>query len=116
MNVWTASTTPASLSAVDEAIRANGARKAELNARRAALRQALEEGDDLVKALEKDVDKSVETVKLKSIQEWAVFGAPGSIQAKSRISGKQLLADVCASTKFFVKHAVLIRDFILSYP
>lgn len=98
MDAWTASTIPVLRpTAVDEAIRANEARKAELNARRAALRQALEEGDELVKALEKDVDKSVETVKVKSVQEWAVFGAPGSIQAKSRISSKQLLADVRAS-------------------
>jgi hypothetical protein len=86
----------ASLSAVSLALDANDARREALNAQRAALMQALEEGDEYLRVFGKDVDPNLEKVKIKPVEEWAVFAAHGSTTLKPRLLNKALLSDVRA--------------------
>ena len=83
----------APVSAVSSAIQANDAHRAALNARRALLKRQLENGDIMLENMDKFVDPALEEVRVKNLDEWAVF-AIGATTVRPLLTNKQLIADV----------------------
>jgi hypothetical protein len=83
----------APVSAVSSAIQANDAHRAALNARRALLKRQLENGDIMLENMDKFVDPTLEEVRVRNLDEWAVF-AIGASAVRPLLTNKQLNADV----------------------
>ena len=83
----------APVSAVSFAIQANDAHRAALNARRALLKTQIENGDIMLENMCKFVDPSLEEVRVKNLDEWAVFALQATA-VRPLLTNKQLNADV----------------------
>ena len=83
----------APVSAVSFAIQANDSHRAALNARRALLKTQIENGDIMLENMCKFVDPSLEEVRVKNLDEWAVFALEATA-VRPLLTNKQLNADV----------------------
>lgn len=83
----------APIPAVSSAIQANDAYRIALNARRALLKKQIAGGDIMLDNMEKFVDPALEEVRVKNMDEWAVF-AIGATTVRPLLTNKQLNADV----------------------
>lgn len=87
--------------AVSTALQANEAHRAALNAKRAQLKKELQDAAVMLETVDKDVDPRLEEVKVKDLDEWAVFAAAGASTQRPLLSTKQINAEVRLMTASF---------------
>lgn len=85
--------------AVSSALQANEAHRAALHAYRARIKKELEDANLMVQSVQRDVAPNVSQVKVKNLEEWAVFAVAGAANFRPLLIRQQLNADVRATLR-----------------